>query len=492
MTPNAARQPMLSGRGFALACAATLLASAALRIVPAFGDFWLDEIWSWFDVRAVSGAWRIFDGIHDSNNHHLYSLYFYWLGERASVFACRIPSLVAGVASVAFAMGLAGRHGRLEALFAGVLTGLCFALIQFASEARGYSLAVGFALATTWLLERRAERPGPWITLAIAVCSILGFLAHLTFLFFLAGAFARSLAQLVRRREKPARALRELTALYAPALVAVLALTWIDLRVMRVGGGNPWDWASLASRTLGYSLGLPVGAAFAVPALALAALLGVAAGRISWRARDDDWLLVLVTFALAPALVLGVTQPPVVEVRYFVIGIALYLVLVSRLAAACWRAGGWRRAACATGLAVFVIGNAAHTWPFLRYGRGGYSAAVLFMAESTASPAFSVGSDHDYRNALTLRFYARALPAGRSLVYTSAAEMQGAGPDWVIVHAEQRPDPVPPEVFDRLGHRYRFARGFEKGGISGFWWGVYRKADTAAPSAAGAGASAIP
>ncbi len=44
----------------------------------------------------------------------------------------------------------------------------------------------------------------------------------------------------------------------------------------------------------------------------------------------------------------------------------------------------------------------------------------------------------------------------------------------VIFHAAQRPDRVLPSPNDIRGNRYRFAREFQNGGISGFWWGVYR------------------
>jgi hypothetical protein len=353
-------------------------------------------------------------------------------------------------------------------------------LIFFSSEARGYALAVGFALAGTWLLERDRERPSLALQLAFSACSILGLLSHLTFLFFVAGAGAVTLARLTRRRESPARAARALAALFAPTLLAVAALTWIDLREMQVGGGDPIRWALLASGSVGYTLGLPVSAALAWPALAAAGALGFAAGRLSWRAGDDDWLLVLVTAVVAPALVLAIARPEVIELRYFVIGIALYLVLLSRLAAALLRAGGVRRVACVAALALFFVGNAAHTLRFLRYGRGGYSQAVAFMAESSPGAAFSVGSDHDFRNGMVLRFYGRRLPAGRSLDYASVQSTPQGGPDWVIFHAAVKPENVPPSVTDRLGNPYRFAREFESGGISGFWWGVYRNAGGAA------------
>ncbi len=481
----------MSDRAFFLAGAAILLASAALRILPAFGDFWLDEIWTYYLVQSVNGAWEIFDGIHHSNNHHLNSLLFYWIGDRENFVLYRIPSLVAGIASVALAWALGRRYGRQEAVFAGILTGFCFALIYFSSEARGYALAVFFALATTWLLDRAHDRPSAVVTASVSACSILGFLANLTFLFYIAGAFTLSVARLARRREPPPRAARKLAALYGPTLLAVAALVWVDLRVLRVGGGDPLDWALLASRSVGYTLGLPVAAELAWPALACAAAIGAAAGRISWRAGDEDWLLVLVTVAVAPAIVLGVMRPAVVEVRYFLIGIALYLVLASRLAAALFRAGGWRRVLCGVGLLLFGIGNAAHTVPFLRYGRGGYAEAVRFMAASSPQPAFSVGSNHDFRNEMILRFYARGLPEGRSLIYMLPGAAPRKGPDWLIFHASQRPDSVPPSATDVRGNRYRLAREFESGGISGFWWGVYRN-DGAAGAASSSRRSTLP
>jgi hypothetical protein len=483
MTVYAPPRRTLSHRIFFAVCGAIFFVAAVVRIVPAFGDLWLDEIWTYYIARSASRAWAIFDAVHNSNNHHLNSLFFYWIGDREHTFVYRIPQLVAGIGSVFLACLLGRRHGRLEAILAAFLTGFCFALIYFSSEARGYPLAVFFALATTWLLDRAHDRPSPLVTVSVGACSVLGLLSHLTFLFFVAGAFACSVARLLERREPPARAAGRLAALYAPTLVAVAALTWIDLRLMRVGGGDPWDWTSLASRSLGYTLGLPVESEFALPALACAAIIGAGAGRLSWRAGDEEWLLVLVTAVVAPAVVLGIMRPSVVEVRYFLIGIVLYLLLASRLAGALLRAGGWRRALCALGLGLFAIGNAAHLGPFLRYGRGGYSEAVLFMAASSPSPAFTVGSNHDFRNGMVLSFYARLLPEGRSLLYTRYQAVPREGADWMVVQAARRPARILPRVKDRLGNQYRFAREFRSGGISGFWWGVYRNARAASTPA---------
>ena len=376
---------------------------------------------------------------------------------------------MAGIASLPLAFALARRHGQLEAIFAAFLVGFCFTLIHFSSEARGYPLAIFFGRRRL-AIERARDRPIAVVSAASArVLSSIP--RHLSFV-LRRGSFALSVAAssaaegrgrirvrdtlraelLVRPRsaDRPARPLR-------------------DARPTRCG-------PLLESRALGYTLGLPVGAGFAWPGLACAAVIGAAAGRLSWREGDEDWLLVLVTLVVAPALVLGVARPAVVEVRYFVVGIALYLVLASRLAAALFRAGGWRRVLCGAGLGLFALGNAAHMLPFLRYGRGGYAEAVRFMAESSPNLSFSVGSNHDFRNELILRFYARELPAGRSLIYAGLKAAPRKGSDWVIFHAAQRPDRVQPSLTDIRGNRYRFAREFPNGGISGFWWGVYRNA----------------
>jgi hypothetical protein len=473
----------MSSRSVVLTVAAVVAAAAAVRVVPAWGDFWLDEIWTYFSVRNLDSAAGVFTRIHHSNNNHLNSLLFYWIGDRPDWFVYRIPSLVAGVGSVALAAALAGRRGRLEAVFAALLTGSCFALIHFASEARGYSLAVFFALAATLFLERDLARPRWASAASFAACAILGILSHLVFLFYYAGAVAQSAWRLMRTSGHRRVAALHLAQLHALPTAAFLWLYAVDLRYLQVGGGNPTDFSALFARTVGYTLGLPALPDLALPYLVLAGAIGLAGLRLSWREGDDEWILMSIAILVAPLAVLGILRPEVVAVRYFLIGIALLLLLASRALAALFRAGGWRRALCLLALALFLIGNAAHTVPFLQHGRGGYLAALQFMARHTDGPRIQVGSDHDFRNEQVVRFYKRRLPEGKLLVYHRRESWPRGGPAWLIVHSGKRPEDPAQRIHDAEGNRYLLAAEFDHAAISGFYWALYRNASAARPPA---------
>jgi len=89
-----------------LACglvAAAVALGAVLRAIPCWNDFWLDEIWTYFSVQSLTSPLAVFSAIHHSNNHHLNTLIFYWIGDTPHWAAYRIPSLVSGTATVALA-----------------------------------------------------------------------------------------------------------------------------------------------------------------------------------------------------------------------------------------------------------------------------------------------------------------------------------------------------------------------------------------------------
>ena len=144
----------MSSRSALLGGAAAGGVGIALRVVGLWSDFWLDEVWTWRLAARVGSVLDVFTGIHHSNNHHLNTLIFYWIGDTPEWWLYRLPALVCGSASVALAAAVAWRRGRLEAVLAAWLTAGCFALVHFSSEARGSGPTVTFALAALWLLER--------------------------------------------------------------------------------------------------------------------------------------------------------------------------------------------------------------------------------------------------------------------------------------------------------------------------------------------------
>jgi hypothetical protein len=464
-----------------LAAALCIAAGAALRAIPCANDFWLDEIWTWNAARGLDSPLGVFTRLHDSNNHHLNTLLFYALGDQAHRAVYRLPSLLAGVASLGLAGALGARRGRLEGVLATLLASGSFALVHFSSEARGYALAVAFALGATLALLRFLDSRRALPAALFSLCAVLGILSHLVWVFFWCGAIACSAWRLARGAEPRRAALLALARLHAAPAAALALLWWVDLRWLRIGGGPETDAALEVARTVGFSLGLPVLPALAPLYAALAlCILGLGL-RLLGRDRDGLWLLFLVAIALAPATILALARPEVIAVRYFLIGIALLLVLFAWLLADALRAGGARRVAAALALGAFLAGNGLHVARFLELGRGGYRAALLYMAAHDGAAAIRVGSDHDFRNAMVLRFYARELPPGRRVIYVSRREWAASPPEWLVVHRGVRPAHPDPELTVAGAGRYRLAAEFAHAAISGFWWGLYRRSGSGAP-----------
>jgi hypothetical protein len=464
-----------------LAVAACIVAGTVVRAIPCWNDFWLDEIWTWTDAQRLDSALGVFTQIHSSNNHHLNTLFFYWLGEQRVWALYRLPALVAGSGTLALAALLGARRGRLEAVLAAAICAASFPLIHFSSEARGYSLAVFFALAALLSLLRFLERGGRAAAALFALSTCLGLLSQLFFVFFWCGALAMTLARVARRPGARALAMGDALRLHAAPAFGLALLAVVDLRHMTVGGGPPALAGEIVARTLGYSLGLPVLPALAPLYAALSlGLLGLGLARLA-RARDDLWLLCLVAIALAPAAILALLRPEVIDVRYFLVGIALFLILLAWSAGTELRAGGWRRAVAALGLTVFLVGNVVHTARFLSLGRGGFQAALELMAERSPDGRIVVGSDQDFRNAMVLRFYARLLAPGKILDYRERSRWPAGGPEWIVTHRRFRPLRALPELAFASAGRYRLVADFDHAGISGFYWAVYRRAGAGPP-----------
>ncbi len=203
-----------------------------------------------------------------------------------------------------------------------------------------------------------------------------------------------------------------------------------------------------------------------------------------WRRGDDRWLLYGVALAIAPAAVLGFFRPSVVAVRYFLIGLVLFMLLASEELARGWRRGGIARAACCLLIAGFVFGNAVHTIRFVDLGRGGYSAALQYMAEHTDGAEIRVSSDSDFRTGMVLRFYERQLPEGKRLVYLRRENLLKQA-DWRVIHAPARPEKLRPVVRDMRGQSFWLEAEFDHAAISGFYWAVYRRGDPSESEGAG-------
>ena len=216
-----------------MAVGAATLAGLALRIAAARGGLWTDEAWSVIYANRARDAAGVFLRINHDNNHHLYSLWLQAIGMDASPFLMRLPAIVAGALCVPMAALVVARRSRWAGIVGAILFAISPTMVNFGSEARGYSLMLLAALAFLWLsaeaVEGREKRGTPWL---LALIAALGMLSHMT---MAAPVALVGLWVYLERRaaDGPGIAARDTTRLMAPAFAAtagvvlfVFAVAW--------------------------------------------------------------------------------------------------------------------------------------------------------------------------------------------------------------------------------------------------------------------------
>jgi hypothetical protein len=232
-----------SPTGFYLAGALVLLAALALRIMAARGELWLDEIWSLNLLTLASSPLDIFWRLTHDNNHHLNSLYLYYLGDDASVLARRSLAIGFGVAGVAMA-GLIGlRRGRSAALITMGLMALSYPMIHYSSEARGYGPMMFFVLLAFYGLEGFLNERRMAYSWLFALAISLGFLSHMTIVFACLAFGLWGTVAILWDAATARQAMKDFLRCFAPVILlggAVLAVMFAGALVngFFIGGGR--------------------------------------------------------------------------------------------------------------------------------------------------------------------------------------------------------------------------------------------------------------
>ena len=444
--------------------------AAILRLAAASGDLAIDEVWSlWFVRYWIRSIADIFTLRHD-NNHLLNTFILYVLGPNAWGICYRIAAAVASILTVWLSGRIAIRRGGSQAArVTQVLVGASYLLVLYGSEARGDSYAIFFAYLS-WLLLLRIEEQGRWLDAgAFAVSASLGFLAHLTFLYCYTGFCVWALLKWLK---KPTWILP--LALTPPAIVAC-GLYLFFIRGMAIGGGPETTVASAVISTLSILAGGPLyddGALFA--ALVVLALLGVGFVRL-WQTDRAMAACYATIIFLAPAAVLYVTRHQLIYPRYFLIPVAFALLLIGKALASLWMSRRTGRLISIGLIVGFLAGNGWWTALLLNHGRGDYSHAMTWMAQTGNTPA-TVSSDHDFRNGYLFAYFSTRLwPTDPPLQYVDQRTFPPQGTDWVIRHNFDGDPPHPKFITDSFGNGYRLERTFLHHSLSGWNWWIYKR-----------------
>src|SRR4051812_5103257 len=327
-TPDKTQRPRLDTAMLVVALASFAI-GAVVRVFAAQNDLWFDEVWTLQLLREGAHSFAdVFTNIKQSNNHHLVSLWMFLVGQNASALIYRVPSVLASIGTVALAGLIGGRRSWHEGCIAVTLTSWSYLLIHFGTEARGYSLAIFFALLAWYALQQFEERRS-WIwTIVFWSAVVLGFLAHLEFAICFAGLVVWALWRFVRYRSKWRQGLLDLFALFTVPIVLLLAFYFVALRGMEVGGGPEYQVMPLLIQTASYMVGGPAsGVAAGIAALLAIASIYAVLVYLMFE-RDDRWIFYAVVIVVPLGLIPILLLVPL-SVRYFIISVAASLVLLS-------------------------------------------------------------------------------------------------------------------------------------------------------------------
>lgn len=449
-----------------------IAAAGVLRLRGGLNDLWFDEIWSLFNVRSLTSCADILLRLHIDNNHPLNTLFLFLMGPQRNWVVYRIPSMLAGAGTVVTAWLIGKKRDELGALTAATTVGFSFLLIQYSSEARGYSLAVFFAFLGYYLIERYLEKPHWSMAAGFSLCAVLGFLSHLTFIHFYLGVLLWSLWRW--RTQSRRRFILSAAACHALPLAFLVFLYQVFIRRMEIGGGPEYRLLDIVLQAASLSIGGPTTGMGVVLCGAAAAALLVAA--LAALPADGDRIFFVSAIVLAPALVVLVARPAVIFERYFLLPAAFFQLLLGLALPKLWEKASWGKPLALLLAALFLAGNGRQTLRLLRYGRGDYLNALTLMAERTKGPVVTVGSDHDSRNKVVLAFYAPYLKVPKSVAYFDVQNWPPEGPEWFLTHSFDPAASPPPVLGDARGHRYELLRAFPFAALSGWQWFLYHNA----------------
>ena len=441
-----------------------------LRIAGAQGSLWLDEAWSGMLAADVKTPVGVLWGINHDNNHHLNSLWMQTVGLSAPTVLQRAVSILTGTLAVPVAAAIARPRGSMFAIVTALLFAISPVMVTMGSEARGYA-PMALALLTAVLFvdrmlagDERYDRP-----LTLALCFVLGALAQLTMVFGICALVGWAFFTWWRRESFGAALRRSVKAFALPLLALAALLGFMVLAALsstvgfQFGYYEPFAFILFLHAVVelaGYTIGFPV-VTIALPLLALALLVLAPRLRV---VRIDFYRLAI--FAFPMAMVVLQSGNPGHPRYYLLAALGLLLMLGEVIGYGLTRSGPGRWIAAAA-LAAITGGSLVQDVDLATNRRGDPAAAIRTLQAVKPSGA-TILSDRDTGHAMLV---IAALQARYPL---TLAKRRCPAPEFVFVDrykGEPRPD-----TFARCGIAYQPLVEREAHGLSGTHWTLYRRA----------------
>jgi hypothetical protein len=173
-----------------------------------------------------------------------------------------------------------------------------------------------------------------------------------------------------------------------------------------------------------------------------------------------------------PLLMAAAHLPNLQFPRYFIVSGTLLLLWAGEMLGRGFAAGGINRLLAIAALAIMVSGNISSLLQFYEYGRGSYLAMV---DEVTKDGAATYASNHDFRTAMTVDYFAERMGRRASLV--AKDRLCAERPAWLIIEGDIDEQSQRVEPASGCALAYERTDASRNWGLSGLSWILYRRRD---------------
>lgn len=455
---------------------------AALRILAARGELWLDEIWSLKLVLGLDSPWRIFDKVHSDNNHLLNSLFLYVLGPGQQAFFYRCLALLASIASfplvIKFARELSPDRNSLLGIFACLIYAVSFVMVLYGSEARGYAPSLFFALLSLLALKEYMQARSVKLLMLFWAAVCLGFLSHYSFGFFYLALLLWQLEYL--GSSLPKNFSKLLLTQLVPA-VALVILYYLDYRHVPEGSGTFYPFIQVWLESFAVPFGAPQFSLYDMnaslicfaAAICIACVLLAEIVRLK-RSANALWVFFAAVIFFVPVCTVVLLEPRVFYVRYFFLPSGFALFLIASFLARLWLDNLQGRALCVFFCLLLLGGNYLHLERLIKFGRGGYLQAFNYIHAHSSGTVREITTNQSFRAQLIWEYHSKFHADLHALRIKHENFSAPASASWHILQQEDLKYSAARELTSPAGRNYTLQAAFPFSGLSGAAWYLYK------------------
>jgi hypothetical protein len=464
---------------FWILTALILTAGLALRVIAALGYLEHDEIWTVLQI-AQFNAESFFDilRINHDNNHILNTLYLKWVGQTSNWISYRLLSLAAGAGVLGLMGFIAAAQSRRAALWAMLCTAFSFPLIAYSAQARGYSLAMFFALLAFVLAggadknkeTGNAVKPHtakPLRAAFFGVTVVLGFLSHLTFLFVYLALLAWMAFRAIRSMPTKRSAMLSILAYHGLPLV-FLALFYLFFVSRLAVGGAPYGSLLVSIRDLAI---LFTGAKASLQSVILG-MIAIAAVLLSGlillhRQKDDCLVFFFMLFFAASGVALLAAGQEFLYWRYFLLLFPFFYLLFAFVLASAGDFGRPLKAVALVLAVLYLAGQGFLITDLIAKRDNNHSAVMEYLALKTDGPEVIYGGMPEF---LVLRysfFWTMVLKPQKMFSFVRHQMLEQYPPEWFVVETSPTNKALTAELTLPGGHLYQQHALFPRNRFSG-------------------------